>query len=766
MTQASTPKTRSMFLSHDITLSRKLFPQVRRVVIKIGTSIVTAEGGTFALSRLGSIAEQISALMKVGVEVILVSSGSVVKGTQVLSEQQTLSKTMRNVHHRDMPPLQARACAAAGQSGMMAFYDALFGQKGLYVSQVLISRNDLKRLRHTIDTLLSVGVIPIVNENDALSTRLEPTNMFKCNDELAGLIATETSAELVILLTDVGGVYTKHPDEHGSELVSVWHPNANVMIGAKSDVGRGGMQSKIDAAVKAVNAGVPAVVIASGYKPKIINAIMKGSIEGTLFVKNPDELHEVSPSHVAKEVRSASLSLRKSSPETRSNILRILAQKLEDQQTEIMAMNAEDLSAAEMEGLTGSLFNRLKLTENKLESVVAGIRHLADAPDPLGAVLSRKEISADLELVKETCPLGVLLIIFESRPDVLPQIASLAIKSGNGVILKGGKEALRSNVLLHSIVKEAIEEGSRADDHMSSSLVTLIKDRADVHAYLQLNHAIDLVIPRGSYKMVRTIQNSTRIPVLGHAEGVCHIYVHADASLERAISIVLDSKLDYPSACNAVETVLVHSAFLEAHGAVFVDALLAANITIHAEEVAAIRLKGLGKTYTPLCNDFHHEYSDIELTLCEVDSIDAAVAHINTHGSGHTDCIITGDADSSIATSFQDQVDSACVFHNASTRFADGYRFGLGAEVGISTNRIHARGPVGVDGLMTTKWRLTSNAKVGHTVGQFTSGASSYTHVDLPLNSLSKEQPLNSLSKEPVFACESEVSSSDTEALY
>lgn len=334
-------------------------------------------------------------------------------------------------------------------------------------------------------------------------------------------------------------------------------------------------------------------------------------------------------------------------------------------------------------------------------------------------------------LDKISCPIGVLLIIFESRPDCLPQIASLAIRSGNGLILKGGKEADKTNAYLYDLVCQAIVEGS--EGKVPASVIGLVKSRDDVNSLLKLDKYIDLVIPRGSNELVSYIQSHTMIPVLGHADGVCHIYLDKEAKEETAERIVYDAKLDYPSACNATETVLIHSHLLTTG---FADRLLrllrSKGIAIYGGPKA---LK-IGLAEQPVTN-FHTEYGDLKISIEVVESAQEAIDHINQYSSGHTECIVT--ENSAVAEDFLRQIDSACVFHNASTRFSDGYRFGLGAEVGIATGRIHARGPVGVEGLLTTKWLLRSHVPEGHIVAANVDpvhgpkNAAQFTHKSLPV---------------------------------
>ncbi|MEC7240204.1 MAG: glutamate-5-semialdehyde dehydrogenase [Myxococcota bacterium] len=420
----------------------------------------------------------------------------------------------------------------------------------------------------------------------------------------------------------------------------------------------------------------------------------------------------MNPRAAARAARASSRAIQTMSSTEREEALRRMAGALRKQSARILSANAKDVASAEQAVASGSMTqamaDRLRLTEKKLETLAEGIEAIAAMEEPIGAVLSERELADGLILRQETVPLGVVLIIFESRPDVLPQLISLALRSGNGLLLKGGKEALHSNRILHEVITEAIAP-------LPAELFSLIETREGVADLLDLDDVIDLVVPRGSNSLVRYIQENTRIPVLGHADGICHVFVDSAADRETALSVVLDSKTDYPAACNAMETLLLHKDC--SFGEEVVSALQAAGVHLVGDETAQLR-HGL-----PEAASFSVEYGELTAAVAYVDGIEQAVDHIHEHGSGHTDCVVT--EDDSIAQQFLARVDSACVFHNASTRFADGFRFGLGAEVGISTSRIHARGPVGVDGLLTTRWRLQGR---GHTASAFSRGEAVFTH--------------------------------------
>ncbi len=429
---------------------------------------------------------------------------------------------------------------------------------------------------------------------------------------------------------------------------------------------------------------------------------------------SPELATKPSLKELAVAVRSGQRRLGNASAEQRSAVLRRLGALLEERQAEILDANRRDLDAAREMDLSGPLLGRLSLSPAKLTTLREGIEQLIEGDDPIGKVVRATELDDGLILRQVRSPLGVLLIIFESRPDVVVQIGSLALRSGNGVILKGGSEALHSNRVLVSCVRDALDT-----EGLSPDAVLGIEGREAVAELLELDELIDLVIPRGSGKLVRSIQAATRIPVLGHAEGVCHLFLDASADPAMAVHLVLDGKCGYPSACNAVEALLVHRDFLPRLHVVG-KALLEAGVEIRADDDA---LPHLPAAIPATDDDWGREYGDLTLAVRTVASVDEAIEHIHRHGSAHTEAIVTESPESK--ERFLREVDAASVFANASTRFADGYRYGLGAEVGISTSRIHARGPVGVEGLLTTRWLLEGR---GQSADDYGPGKKSFIH--------------------------------------
>ncbi|KAH1084522.1 hypothetical protein J1N35_024283 [Gossypium stocksii] len=731
---------------------------VKRLIVKVGTAVVTRHDGRLAVGRLGALCEQLKELNSQGYEIVLVTSGAVGLGRQRLRYRKLVNSSLADLQNPQVE-LDGKACAAVGQNSLMALYDTLFSQLDVSSSQHLVTDSDFRndsfreQLSETVKSLLALKVIPVFNENDAVSTRRTPyedsSGIFWDNDSLAGLLAMEVKADLLVLLSDVEGLYSGPPSDPNSKLIHTYikeKHQAEITFGDKSRLGRGGMTAKVDAAVCAASSGIP-VVITSGYATNNIINLLQGKPVGTLFHKDAQlwtSVNEVDAREMAVAARECSTRLQAMSSEDRRKLLLDVADALEANESLIMAENEADVAAAKADGYEKALISRLALKPGKIAGLAKSIRVLADMEEPIGRIVKRTELADGLILEKTSSPLGVLLIVFESRPDALVQIATLATRTGNGLLLKGGKEARRSNAILHKVRFSSFTQihahteaqalllfflyhqiiTSAIPDSVGDKLIGLVASREDIPDLLKLDDVIDLVIPRGSNSLVSQIKNSTKIPVLGHADGVCHVYIDKSANPDMAKKIVRDAKIDYPAACNTMETLLVHQDF--------------SNNDLLKELLAELRREGVtlygGPRASSLLNlpraqSLHREYSSLACTVEFADDVGAAIDHIHQHGRhviSHTDCIVTEDHE--VAEMFLHRVDSAAVFHNASTRFCDGARFGLGAEVGVSTSRVHARGPVGVEGLLTTQWILRGS-------GQVVDGDKgvSYSHKDLPL---------------------------------
>lgn len=427
----------------------------------------------------------------------------------------------------------------------------------------------------------------------------------------------------------------------------------------------------------------------------------------------------VSLVEIATQTRQAAQSLASLSATAKNQAIESIAQALEVAAPEITEANEADLAAALADNLAKPLYGRLKLDAVKLKGAIAGVRDVAKLPDPAGTVQIHRELDAGLTLKRVSCPLGVLGIIFESRPDAVMQISTLAVKSGNGVILKGGKEAVRSCQALVKAIRQGLENAG-----VDPNAVQLLTTREETRALLDLDKYVDLIIPRGSNSFVRFVQENTRIPVLGHADGICHLYVDQAAEIAKTIEIAVDAKVGYPSACNAIETLLVHREIAANFLPALSEAMVDKGVELRGDEATRQYLTNL-KAATE--EDWSTEYSDLILAIRVVESVEGAVDHINTYGSRHTDAIATEDL--AVAEQFMAQVDAAGVYHNCSTRFADGFRYGFGAEVGISTQKMPPRGPVGLEGLVTYKYQVVGN---GHIVATYSGeNAKAFTHQDL-----------------------------------
>ncbi|MGB5914040.1 MAG: glutamate-5-semialdehyde dehydrogenase [Phormidesmis sp.] len=426
---------------------------------------------------------------------------------------------------------------------------------------------------------------------------------------------------------------------------------------------------------------------------------------------------------IAQQTQQAARQLAQLSSNTKNQIIESVAQALEANADAIATANQKDLDSALASNLAKPLYGRLKLDKAKLKSAIQGVRSVARLSDPTGEITLHRELDQGLVLKRIGVPLGVLGIIFESRPDAVMQISTLALKSGNGVILKGGREAIHSCTALVAAIRQGIANAGSGSKDLQNA-VQLLTTREETNALLALDKYVDLIIPRGSNQFVQYVQANTRIPVLGHADGICHLYIDSGADLKQATSIAVDAKVGYPSACNAIETLLVNQAIAPKALPILAKALQAKNVELRGDTATQKILPDI-KAATEA--DWSTEYSDLILAIRIVESTDAAIDHINTYGSRHTEAISTTNL--ATAKRFMAQVDAAGVYHNCSTRFADGFRYGFGAEVGISTQKMPPRGPVGLEGLVTYKYQLVGE---GHIVATYSGAeAKAFTHRDL-----------------------------------
>ncbi|XP_005885504.1 PREDICTED: delta-1-pyrroline-5-carboxylate synthase isoform X2 [Myotis brandtii] len=719
---------------------RSELKHAKRIVVKLGSAVVTrGDECGLALGRLASIVEQVSVLQNQGREMMLVTSGAVAFGKQRLRHEILLSQSVRQALHSGqnqlkemaIPVLEARACAAAGQSGLMALYEAMFTQYSICAAQILVTNLDFhdeqkrRNLNGTLHELLRMNIVPIVNTNDAVVPPAEPNSdlqgviSVKDNDSLAARLAVEMKTDLLIVLSDVEGLFDSPPGSDDAKLIDTFYPGdqQSVTFGTKSRVGMGGMEAKVKAALWALQGGT-SVVIANGSHPKVSGHVITDIVEGKKV-------------GLTRNLTVTSWFIGRCSTTEprwlgRQDLILLYNIALATRPVgQLLLPRSPPLSSCIFTPpgrLAPPLLKRLSLSTSKLNSLAIGLRQIAaSSQDSVGRVLRRIRVAKNLELEQVTVPIGVLLVIFESRPDCLPQVAALAIASGNGLLLKGGKEAAHSNRILHVLTQEALSI------HGVKEAVQLVNTREEVEDLCRLDKMIDLIIPRGSSQLVRDIQKAAKgIPVMGHSEGICHMYVDSEASVDKASRLVRDSKCEYPAACNALETLLIHRDLLRTP--LFdqiIDMLRVEQVKIHAGPKFASYL-----TFSPSeVKSLRTEYGDLELCIEVVDSVQEAIDHIHKYGSSHTDVIVT--ENEKTAEFFLQHVDSACVFWNASTRFSDGYRFGLGAEVGISTSRIHARGPVGLEGLLTTKWLLRGQ---DHVVSDFSEhGTLKYLHENLPV---------------------------------
>lgn len=755
--------------------SRHDLVKAKRIVIKVGTSVLTRdEEFGISLTHLASLVEQVCMLVHEGREVIIVTSGAVGFGKMRLQTQKVMSQTVRNTLSGTASSnplhLDSRACAATGQSGLMTLYDAMFSQYGVSIAQILVTMSDFQVDAHranmceTISELISLGIVPVCNENDVFysntssrefimshqNTKIETFNpnwdrkgeaeensrskvvRLTANDSLSALLAVELRADLMITLSTVDGVYTAPPGRLSSmgstpKLINTLNPAdpdfQNLEFGREQRVGRGGMAAKVDAAKFALNHGVPSV-LANGCNPNILERLLAGKTVGTLFTNAAEK--DTAPSVKAGQAKAAGQAMSFLNASTRKLVLETMAKEIGRKQDVILSANADDLAVINTlppEEIAKYDLRHFTLNKRKIKSLVQGIEHIAFTA--ANAVFNNNKwckVTDGLYLEQQSVPMGVALCVYETHADIVPQLGAMCIASGNAIMFKPMAEANKTSTLFHSIIVDALTANG-----ISPNAVMMLHKRDDLEEFLALHDQVDLVIPRGSVQLLTQVEDSTKIPILGDSAGVCHVYVHADADLETAQRIVLDSKCETSLGQYGMQTLLVHANWLEDDR---FDQLIAplhkAGVALHSGP----RLRGkyyrkesqAAHTLTP-ARSLHGEYGTHACAVEVVGSVSEAIAHINEYGSHHTDCVIT--QDEMVSKQFSREVESACVFVNASVRLSDGYSFGLGAEVGVNTSKGPLRGPVGIEGLMTAKWTLKGK---GHIAADFASGQDIYIH--------------------------------------
>lgn len=673
----------------------------QRICIKIGTSVITGEDDKFALGRMATLIEQMVEYHRSGKEIIIVSSGSVGLGKFILGNGDNV-----------------RACASCGQSKLMANYNFLFSQYNIAVAQVLVTESDFnvdiarENLIQTINHLCENRVIPIINENDVVSVRATPIRdengkVFWDNDSLAALISIHSKVDCLILLSDIDGIYT---DLKNKKILSFYQSDAVIEIGQNSRMGRGGILSKIESAKLASKNGVSFVIVANGYNSNVLKRILNGQNCGTLFstkkFDQPKQLQRYYLSH-----------------KHRTDILRQMITIFEEKKQAIIASNLLDLKA--FSGQKDSAFyQRLKCDDKTIDTIIQSLKVLIELKDPLKTIRTIRQLTQNLNLIEIFDPLGKICVIFESRPDVYPILLAMAIKTNNSCFFKAGHETVHTNTYLQSCFSKLLI------DYQIIEAFILTFDRADLDLYLAIEQ-FDLIIPRGSASLIQSIKEKTSQPVIGHADGICHIYVD-DELPDKAIDILLDAKIDSPASCNSLETILYSNKLPSTFINQLIYQLQQANVLIFGCEETCQEYN-----QCKLTTRFDHEYSALAITLKKVQTIDQAIDHINKYGSHHTDAILTTNITK--AKKFIRQIDSANVFLNCTTRLSDGYRYGFGAEVGISTSKISTRGPIGCFGLCINKFIIVS--EIGHTLKMFKNQELSFQHHDLTPQELSSLHP-------------------------
>ena len=689
------------FLPRQLANSRSdLLGNCKRIVVKIGSKVLVSTDGKPDLNVLRDLCGQISDLHDKGLEVIVVTSGAILCGKSKLS----LNSGGKSLQMQ-------QASAAVGQALLMEHYNEFFGKRGKCIAQVLLTEDDFKdKMRHanlcnTFECLLKLKAIPIVNENDAVSTSEldvsegKDDRLFGDNDVLSSLVAKGTNADALVILSTVEGLL-----DNNNKVISDVASFDDGLVRLDNGIvaGRGGLPTKLKAFKIASEFGIIGI-LANGRTPDVLNRIFERQDIGTFFGINTPLNSDIIEKDLASEAGEAQKMLAKSSTQEKNLALRAMAAMVRENAKAILEANGEDVNEARKQSLGNAFIERLELSYEKVEAMAETLEKVAGMAHPKEAIAGWT-IPNGLRIRKIRAPLGVILVIFESRPDVIVEAAALALKSGNAIILKGGKEAKRTNSLLAEVLRNGISGAN-----IPKNCIQLFAGTRIGLTELLQNSRIDLVVPRGGKDLLEFVRQNSKAPVIYAGGGVCHAYIHADADLEMASNIVVNAKIQKPSACNAIETLLVNERIAAKFLPDIAEKLISKGVELRCCEIANHYLKGLNvKMATE--KDWGQEFSDLTLAIKVVPAMEKAIEHINKFGTMHSEAIITKCRDAFGV--FSAEVDAAAVYWNSSTRFTDGGQFGFGAELCISTQKLHARGPVSLNDLFTYKYVIEGNGQV------------------------------------------------------
>lgn len=669
----------------------------KRLVVKIGSSVIADDSGNLDLDKLKSISDDISELKSEGVEVVIVSSGAILAGSKSLKGDR-----------KDVRYLQA--LSAIGQPELVNQYSNFFSQHNIKTAQILLTHDtfrhpkSLNNVKNTISCLLENSIVPILNENDSVS--YEEITLGD-NDNLAVLTSELINADLLLILSSADGLFTDDPSSDDAKAISLVNPSDKleaIKVSSISSTGRGGMKSKLSSARKASSIGINTIVAGKDFSNPVNRALTKSV--GTFFVASASDIKkETSAQDVAKNAKIAARELLTISKEQRNNALKNISSAITANKEKIIRENLKDIKYAESNNFSKALVDRLLLTEDRIEAMADGVSNIEAQDEVIGNTVSESKRPDGLTICKEQVALGVILMIFESRPNVVVDCAALAIKSGNAIILKGGKEAYYSNLILSEIINEAIDKILP-----NNTIQTLASnDRSLVQNLLSQNEYIDVVIPRGGEGLVNYVYQNSKIPVIAHFKGLCHVYIDETANQAKAQEVCINAKTQRPGVCNAMETLLINKNIDDSFIINLCTSLKELNTELIADEYLCSKFSDLDLSIAS-DSDWSTEYLSNKLSIKSVESLDEAISHINQFGSNHTEAIICEDDQK--AQKFKDSIDASCIMINASTRFNDGGELGLGAEIGISTTKLHAYGPMGASELTTKRYVVVGD---GHT---------------------------------------------------